>query len=230
MRGPQSLGPAREGPVLLLDLDGTLVDPARGVTGSIRTAMAAMGRPVSDTDLGWVIGPPLRQSFATLLGGPERVEEAVALYRAAFAETGIFDADPYDGIMTVLEQLSATHRLCLCTAKPLPFARRIVDHFGFAPFFCGLYGAELDGRFDDKGDLIAHILGAEGLDPGRVIMIGDRANDTEAARKNGGRSIGVLWGYGGADELTGGGATRLCASPADLFACVAALDAVAEAR
>ena len=83
------MGPAREGPVLLLDLDGTLVDPARGVTGSIRTAMAAMGRPVSDTDLGWVIGPPLRQSFATLLGGPERVEEAVALYRAAFAETGL---------------------------------------------------------------------------------------------------------------------------------------------
>ena len=47
-------------------------------------------------------------------------------------------------------------------------------------------------------------------------MIGDRDNDARAARLNGVRMIGVLWGYGSREELTAAGANALCATPADL--------------
>jgi phosphoglycolate phosphatase-like HAD superfamily hydrolase len=49
-------------------------------------------------------------------------------------------------------------RLILCTAKPKIFAERVVEHFGFASLLSAVYGPELDGRFDDKGDLIEHLL------------------------------------------------------------------------
>jgi phosphoglycolate phosphatase len=52
-------------------------------------------------------------------------------------------------------------------------------------------------------------------------MIGDRKHDVRAAKENGVRSLGVLWGYGSRQELIGAGADALCETPAELFECVA---------
>ncbi|MBN2906989.1 MAG: HAD hydrolase-like protein [Rhodobacteraceae bacterium] len=210
---------------LLFDLDGTLVDPARGIIGSCQSALAALGRPVPPhDDLKWIIGPPLRHSFATLLGGTDQAEAAVTLYRKFYADGGIFQAEPYGGIFAALSDLRQDgYRLVVCTAKPRPFARQVIAHFGFADYFDGLYGAELDGRFDDKGALIAHLFAKEGFNATQGCMIGDRDNDTRAAGRNQMASIGVLWGYGDARELRAGGATALCSHPHDLRQCVNSL-------
>ena len=210
---------------VLFDLDGTLVDPAPGIIGAFRHALVTLGHPApADEALHWVIGPPLRKSFARLLGSSAQVEEAVALYRAVYGETGLFEAEPYVGMSAALSTLQAAgHRLFLCTAKPLPFARRVVAHFGLDGCFDELYGAELDGRFDDKADLIAHILQEQGLSAGQGVMVGDRENDTQAAVRNGMASVGVLWGFGSRSELMENGATVLCDTPAELTACIEAL-------
>ncbi len=59
---------------VLVDLDGTLVDPKPGLIGSIQYALDKLGHPVPPADeLLWMIGPPLRVSFpAAGLGGPHR--------------------------------------------------------------------------------------------------------------------------------------------------------------
>ncbi|NDV01882.1 HAD hydrolase-like protein [Pseudoroseicyclus tamaricis] len=197
---------------LFFDLDGTLVDPAPGIIGSVQEALTALGQPAPPhQDLLWVIGPPLRASFAKLLGEEGDVERAVALYRATYSEGGLFRAEPYEGIFEALTALKGNgYRLFVCTSKPLPFARRVIAHFGFMEYFEEIYGPDLDGRFDDKGDLIAHILHSQNLPAEEGCMIGDRANDTLAARRNALRSIGVTWGYGSHRELRENGATILC--------------------
>jgi phosphoglycolate phosphatase len=48
-------------------------------------------------------------------------------------------------------------------------------------------------------------------------MVGDREHDVHGARAHGIDTIGVLWGYGDADELLGAGAVTLCASPGQLL-------------
>jgi len=54
---------------VLFDLDGTLTDPKPGITGSVQEALRLLGYPVPPADdLVWMIGPPLRASFARLLG------------------------------------------------------------------------------------------------------------------------------------------------------------------
>jgi phosphoglycolate phosphatase len=203
---------------VLLDLDGTLIDPARGILGCYRLTLEAMGRPVGpEEDLRWVIGPPPRPSFARLLGGRGDPDEAVRLYRARYAESGIFDAVVYPGVIEALAALRARgHTLLLCTSKLGSFAERIVAHFGLAPYLAGVYGAEPDGRLDDKGDLIAHLLEAEGLAAGAACMVGDREYDMRAAARHGIPGIGVLWGYGDAAELQNAGAAALIASPEEL--------------
>lgn len=203
---------------ILFDLDGTLVDPAPGIIGSVRYALQELDYDVpSSRDLHWVIGPPLRKSFLKLLRNEELVEEAVELYRTAYRNGGISQAEPYTGIFAALKVLkSRGYGLFLCTSKPLPFARKVVEHFGFASYFDGLYGAELDGKFDDKAELIAHILLAQGLKARHGCMVGDRSNDTLAACQNAMSSIGVTWGYGGRHELNANGATALCDRVEDL--------------
>ena len=210
---------------ILLDLDGTLIDPQIGILGSYRHALQRIGFAHDPADdLRWIIGPPLRRSFAKLFGGAHDPEIAVELYREHYAAGGIFEAHAYPGIIDAMAALRrAGFELLLCTAKARVFAERIVEHFGFAPHLQGVYGAELDGRFDDKGELMAHMLETRALDPKSTCMVGDRDNDILAARRNGVASIGVLWGYGDEAELRGAGAARLIHTPEELPAACQAL-------
>jgi phosphoglycolate phosphatase-like HAD superfamily hydrolase len=137
-------------------------------------------------DLTWVLGPPSRRSFPKLIGPERDVEEAVRLYREHYEANGLFNGAVYPGMAQALTTLHALPaRLFVCTAKPQGFAEKIIAHFGLAHLFDGIYGVDLEGRLDDKGLLIEHIIGVEQIDPARTIMVGDRANDMLAAARHG---------------------------------------------
>ena len=212
---------------ILLDLDGTLVDPAAGIIGSCRHALEQLGCPPDPADdLRWMIGPPARESFARLVGSRADPEEALRLYRARYGERGLTDATLYEGVFEALSDLRGRgFRLIVCTSKARVFARRVVEHFGLAAVLDAVYGPDLDGRLDDKGDLMAHIFATEHLSPGEACMVGDRKYDILAAARHGVPGVGVLWGYGDEPELRSAGAVALLKRPADLPAACDALSA-----
>jgi phosphoglycolate phosphatase len=157
-------------------------------------------------------------TFARLLGERGDAEAAVRHYRERYREWGLTAAAPYPGVREVLAARRAVGtRLFLCTAKPAVFAKRVVEVFGFADLLDGVYGPELDGRFDDKGDLIAHLMEVERLEKDELCMVGDRAQDVLAARRNGVPTVGVLWGYGDREELTTAGAEIIIAAASELL-------------
>ncbi|CAG0972579.1 phosphoglycolate phosphatase [Burkholderiales bacterium] len=205
---------------LLFDLDGTLTDNFVGIARSIRHALERLGADVPDeATLRRCVGPPLRSSFATLLRTDDAsvIEDAIAHYRERFADLGWRENVVYDGIPEMMGSLAATPRpLYLCTSKPEVYARRIVTLFGLSEHLAGVYGADLAGRFDDKARLLAHLAATERIDAARATMIGDRSHDIRAARANGARSVGVLWGYGSAEELAA--ADARVGTPAELAA------------
>lgn len=194
---------------LFFDLDGTLTDPAPGITACLAYALERMGRvPPPQQELARFIGPPLRGTFARLLGsdgeeiGQEEVEQAVAWYRERFSTTGLFENAVYAGIPEVLGMLrDAGHLLRVVTSKPTVFAEQIVGHFGLKEFFLEVVGSELSGERSEKSELVAHALRSACADAARTVMIGDRAVDILGARANGVRSVGVLWGFGTEHEL-----------------------------
>lgn len=208
--------------VLLFDLDGTLTDPKPGIVGSLRFALGQLAAPCPTDDvLASYIGPPLRGTFTTLLGTNEsdRIEEAMQLYRQRFADTGLYENRVYDGVPEMLERASsAATAVYVATSKPAIYAERIVRHFGLAHHFRKVYGPELDGRYEDKSELLAHLLTRESVDPKAAVMIGDRAADVRAAKASGVSSIGVLWGYGSERELIDAKVDALCATPRELVA------------
>ncbi|MFZ0210356.1 MAG: HAD hydrolase-like protein, partial [Roseiarcus sp.] len=150
---------------VLFDLDGTLTDSRLGILRSARYAFehlsAAKGRAFplpDDAELGWMIGPPLRESFAKL-AGRENEEAAMAFYRQRYVPIGMFENAVYDGIPSALDALRALGmRLFVATSKNGHDARRILEHFGLASHFQGIHGARDDGGHADKSELIAHLL------------------------------------------------------------------------
>ena len=207
-------------PTLLFDLDGTLTDPKPGITRSIAHALERMGRDAPPLDdLAFAIGPPLRQSLARLLDDddPALVEQALAHYRERFAEIGLFENEVYAGIDEALAQLRREGiSLFVATSKPRVYATRIVEHFGLAPHFEAVHGCELDGKREDKRNLLAHLVRIHGI--ARAMMVGDRGADMIAARHHGLHALGVTYGYGTAGELLAAGAHQLAASPAEIAA------------
>ncbi len=206
---------------LIFDLDGTLTDPFVGISRCIRHALDRLNLPAPD-DLAlraW-IGPPLKRSFEryfAALGVAADADQAVACYRERFATVGLYENRLYAGIDDLLAQcVGRGCRLFVATAKPAVYAQPIVAHFGLAGHFDAVYGSELDGRYTDKDELLAHLIHREALQPSRSLMIGDRHHDLQAAARNRVTAVGVLWGYGSEAELSACRPASLAADPAIL--------------
>lgn len=190
--------------VLLFDLDGTLTDPRNGITRCVQYALACQGVQVDDlARLECFIGPPLKQAFMDFYALDDAgAAQAVADYRVRFGRDGMFENAVYEGMQELLMGLQRSGRqLFVATSKPWFYARQIVQHFGLDPFFCSVYGSELDGTRTEKHALIAHILREEKLEARDTLMIGDRAFDLIGARHNGVASAAVGYGYGSEAEL-----------------------------
>jgi phosphoglycolate phosphatase len=207
---------------VLFDLDGTLTDSRLGILRSARWAFERLSAVKEhefalpdDSELGWMIGPPLRDSFEKLVGR-ENVETLMGFYLERYSPIGAFENHVYEGIPAALEALRALDvRLFVATSKNARDARRILEHFDLAPLFEGIHGAQADGGRAEKSELIAHALESEGLDRARdrIAMIGDRKFDAIGARHVGIAAIGALWGYGGAAELEAAGADPIIETP-----------------
>ncbi len=204
---------------LLIDLDGTLTNPKSGIIRSVQFALKTLGRKVPQEDeLLWLIGPPLRESFESLLNGSGlSSDEAVEIFRDRFGKIGIFENEIYDGVFELLgEQSAAKRRLIIASTKPLVYIHKILEFFKIEQFFDRVYGSELDGTRSIKSDLLSYIFGELNLDTHETIMIGDRIHDIEAAKFVKINSIWVDYGYGDASERKAANPDYICDSISDL--------------
>lgn len=190
---------------ILFDLDGTLTNPALGITNSLAYALEKFNIEVTDKkELYRFIGPPLQDSFENFYHfSKEDSLKAVDFYRDYFRHKGLYENEVYQGIPDLLERLKAQgKKLLVATSKPEEFARQILKHFELFDYFDLVAGASMDGSRRLKGDVIAHALtSAQVSDLSAAIMIGDREHDIIGAKKNGLDAIGVLYGFGNREEL-----------------------------
>ncbi len=209
---------------LLFDLDGTLTDAYDGITNSISHALSMLGRVSPPKEaLRWCIGPPLKKSFAKLLGSDDvsLADTALSYYRERYSSVGLYENSVYDGIPELCRSLQDKgHTLFVATSKPTIYAVRIDEHFGLLQFFNNIYGSELDGVRNEKPDLVCHILKSESISTSTTFMIGDREQDMIGATANGIPGIGVLWGYGSREELVSSGASAYVEQPIDIMVAI----------
>ena len=189
--------------VVLFDLDGTLTDPQEGICKSINYAVEHFGgQPQPLSRLTRYIGPPLRDSFAELLG-EENAAAAVAKYRERFSTVGLYENKIYPNVKETLELLhNKGFVLCTASSKPQVFVEKILKYFDIDKYFTIIGGATLDGKIGEKEDVIKLVLSQLCVGSSDIVMVGDTRFDLIGADKMQLDAIGVTYGFGSRDELS----------------------------
>ena len=195
---------------LFFDLDGTLTDPALGITNSFIHALKHFGIEIPSYEkLCTFIGPPLPDTFKTQFGfDDQKASEGVKKYREYFSTKGLFENSVYPGIPELLKKLKeAGRKLVVATSKPEEYSVKIIEHFGLAQYFENVCGSLMDETRSKKDEGIAYAIERNHRsDKSKILMIGDRKHDILGAKKVGIKSVGVLFGYGSRQELEEAGA------------------------
>jgi len=213
----------KEKSVLLFDLDGTLTDPAEGITNSFIHAYKYFGLEVPSFEtLCTFIGPPLKDTIRNQFGftDEEQINLGVKKYREYFAEKGLFENRVYEGIPELLQKLKdAGYKLYVATSKPEEFSVRIAKKFDLEKYFEKICGSCMDETRTRKAEVIAYALECAGIteeEKSKVLMIGDRHHDIDGAKEMGLDSCGVLYGYGNRKEHEEAGASVIVQTVEDL--------------
>lgn len=207
---------------VIFDLDGTLVDSAAGVIGSIEHAFREEGiEPPPPSELGRWLGPPMMDSLRERAGLDEESARAVHnRYRADYDTAGVLRSTIYEGVDDLLSRLRvADFTLAIATAKPHEPTLLLLEHLGLTQYFTAICGAAPgDGRSTklDVLDATLRMLRGGGVDVARAVVVGDRHHDIQAAAARSVAAIFVTWGYGEAEEAKG--ASAIAASPGALEA------------
>jgi phosphoglycolate phosphatase len=143
---------------------------------------------------------------------------AISKYREYFGTTGIFENIVYPGMEDFLKHLKNMGKtLILATSKPTVYAAKILEHFNLMSYFKFVSGSEFNETRVKKGEVIAFALEQNNItEISSAIMVGDRKHDVIGAKENGIASVGVLYGYGSLQEISGAGADFIVNSIEDL--------------
>jgi phosphoglycolate phosphatase len=200
---------------VIFDLDGTLVDPAGGITDGIAAALTEFGIPVPSQDLlDAMVGPKLSDSLLTIAGvPPAMLKNVIRSYRMRYLDTGISQSRLYPGIAELLESYSAAGRpVAVATQKPENLAHVVLEHHKISRRFAAIRGSAVDETATAAGPIgKTGIIAAAMADlrTQHAIMVGDRAQDVAGALANGIDCIGVSWGFAPDGELEAAGAVAV---------------------
>lgn len=188
---------------VFFDLDGTLIESGPAIFATARATLLEMGLSCPpDEHLHKMVGPPLKAGFSEFLHIPEnRLDEAANLYREKAKTMGVELASPYEGVIALLQALKAHKiRVGVVTSKVQSTALEQLKAFGIFEHVDYVCGAFADGT-GEKTELLRIAIKEFCTPENRVVMVGDRYFDLNAARNVGIFSIGVLYGYGEHAEI-----------------------------
>ncbi|MGX1161150.1 phosphoglycolate phosphatase [Arthrobacter sp. SLBN-100] len=217
---------------VIFDLDGTLVDPAGGITDGIAAALQGVGLPVPGQDLlEAMIGPKLSDSLLNVAQVPaELLDEVIRRYREYYVATGISRSRVYPGVRELLDSFAAAGRpIAVATQKPQGLARTVLAHHGIDGLFQGIHGSADDesavaGVPVGKTEVIAAAL--KDLGTQHALMVGDRAQDVAGAIANGLDCIGIAWGFAPNGELENAGAVAVVETAEELVTAIGRLESI----
>ena len=181
-------------PVVLFDLDGTLIDSGAMILASFRHATrTVLAREIPDEALlARVGGSSLTEQMRAI--DPARVDDLVASYRA-HNEPLHDELQPCAGIVDVVERLRHEgRRLGIVTAKRQATVALAFDVLPLAPLFDVVVTSDDVERGKPCPDGILRALELLDARPEEAAYVGDSPFDVEAAKRAGVHAVAVGWG------------------------------------
>lgn len=187
-------------PLLIFDLDGTLIDSRLDLAHSVNATLAFMGRdPLEHETVYRYVGngaAMLIQRALGDLGSAENVDRAVAFFLGYYGEHKLDYTELYPGVRETLDRfLAAKVPMAILTNKPVRISKAIVEELGLSGHFFEVYGGNSFEWKKPNPIGIEKLMADAGAAPRDTIMVGDSSVDVETARNAGVRSCGVTYGF-----------------------------------
>lgn len=190
-------------PLLVFDLDGTLVDTAPDLINALNHVLASQSLPPVPLKAARnMIGAGARKLLERGLeldGRPTTTAELDALTKdfIAFYSAHIADESrPFDGLVAALDALEAQgYGFAVCTNKLEGLSNLLLDALKLSSRFRAICGADTFGVAKPDPAILRQTVARAGGDLSRTIMVGDAGPDVGVARRAGIPVIGVTFGY-----------------------------------
>jgi len=206
---------------VIFDLDGTLVHTIEDLGDAANAVLLRNGLKTHTTEefIGW-IGNGAKKFIEQCMGGakdPEHLEACVAEFKEIYGQNLHNRSHVYDGIFAVLDAYDEKGiPMSVLSNKPHHLTVKVVEHQLPERAFKAVFGQR--DQVPRKPDPAAalEIAAIMGLQPEKILFVGDSMGDMNTARAAGMIPVGVKWGYG-MPELDGSDRGMILDEPLQLI-------------
>lgn len=184
--------------VIIFDFDGTLVDSEAAIIECFQHITKQLAPQRIEIAQNILIGPPLRQTVAEILGSPEHplIEKFVSSFIQMHDEEVLNHTTPYPYVHDTLKKLYQQGvKMAIATNKRVAPTQKIINHFHWEEFFIRVECSDSTPTLRSKNEMIRTIISADS-DFKNSYFIGDTVNDGLSANDNDLPFIKASFGYG----------------------------------
>ena len=190
-------------PIVVFDLDGTLVDTAPDLINALNFILVREGMPAVPMAVARnMIGQGARRLLERGLELDGRViaqddvnrltVDFIDYYAAHIAD----ESRPFEGLEATLDELSESgYRFAVCTNKLEWLSKLLLDRLDMTSRFAAICGGDTFGVSKPDPVILRQTVARAGADLTQAIMVGDAGPDVGVARRAGIPVIGVEFGY-----------------------------------
>ena len=192
-----------EGWTIAFDLDGTLVETAPDLIGTLNRMLAARDIPRMPVEtaqhlVGHGALALLRHGFQEAGAAWDEVEAPALLqiFLDDYLEHIADHSRPYEGVVETLDRLAERGALlCVATNKRTDLSVALIEALGLTRHFAVVCGPDRVSARKPDGAHVREAVQMAGGDPARAVMVGDGAPDVQAAKHAGVPCVVVSFGY-----------------------------------
>ena len=188
-------------PIILFDLDGTLIDSAPDLVGTLNIILKRHGRTtLTISAVKKLVGNGARalleRGFKETGAPAENLDALTVEFIETYVPNCAVLSRPFSGVIETLDTFANSgYRMAVCTNKPQAPSETILTELGLMQYFEVVVGGDF---FPMRKPDPQHLLGALQLmdaPENPAIMVGDSYNDVASARNAGMPVIVVTYGY-----------------------------------
>jgi phosphoglycolate phosphatase len=208
---------------IIIDMDGTLLDTLEDLANSMNKVLKALGYPVHPVEAyRYFTGDGMEMLARRVLPGGCECEETVKRcmeemdkeYNLHCRE----NTKLYPGIRELLDWLEDKRvPKAVLSNKPDGFTKAMAKEYLSEWTFSEIRGEGPSTPRKPDPAAALEIAAGMGLEPGRILYLGDSRIDMQTAARAGMYAVGALWGFRTAKELTENGAGILVETPKDVI-------------
>ncbi|HKZ16048.1 MAG TPA: HAD-IIIA family hydrolase, partial [Geobacteraceae bacterium] len=191
--------------LVILDLDGTVIDSLADLTDATNHMLSEMGREkLSGQQVRKLVGQGARKLVERAMpdADPAEIENALDIFLSYNSSHIVDKTTLYPGVMETLKSLRNTgYLLAVISNKNVTLCLQVIATLGVADFFDAVMGADTMPYRKPSPEPIVKLLRDFAISPVNAVIVGDSINDVAAGKAAGVITVGCTYGYGEMSEL-----------------------------